>query len=96
MPRPRARGPRLSLLTSHARFPERVCRGARGNRLERVFGRFELGSEPALIANRDRKMSILQDTFERMKNFRPIAERFGKSRRAARHDHELLEIDRRI
>ena len=31
-----------------------------------------------------------------MKNLRGIAKRFGKTRRAARHDHELLKIDRRI
>ncbi len=38
----------------------------------------------------------MQNVFQRVKDFRAIAQRLGKIRRAFRHDHEFLKIDRCI
>jgi len=39
-------------------------------------------------------MSIFQNVFQRVENLRAVPQRFRKIRRTARHDHELLKIDR--
>ena len=66
------------------------------DRFERVFGRFQIRRETAFVADRGGKAAIFQHALQRMKDFRAVAKRFAKSRRAFRHDHEFLEIDRRI
>ena len=68
----------------------------RRNRFERVVSRLQFRRETAFVADRSGEAAILQHALERMKNFRSITQGLGKGRRTLRHDHEFLEIDRRI
>ncbi len=63
---------------------------------KRVLRRLQLRRESAFVADRGRKSPIVQHAFQRVKNFRAVAQRFPERGRAFRHDHEFLEIDRRI
>ena len=68
----------------------------RGDGLERIVGALEVRREAAFVADRGREAAAFEHALERVENLAAGAERFGKGRHAFRHDHELLEIDRRI
>ncbi len=56
----------------------------------------QLRRESAFISNRGGESAFLQDILQGVKNFRPVAQSFRKSRRPFRHDHEFLKIDGRV
>ena len=57
------------------------------------FVRFEIGREPALVADRGRHALGVDQFFQRLENLRAVAQRLAEGRRADRHDHELLHVD---
>ncbi len=61
---------------------------------ERRVGRGEVRGEPALVADIGVVPGISELLAQRMKDLRPHADRLGHIRRADRHDHEFLDVDR--
>ena len=61
---------------------------------ERLFVRFQIGSESAFVANGGGIAALLQNAFQRVEYFHAHAQRFGKLARAVRDDHELLRVHR--
>ena len=68
------------------------------DRLDDQFARFlvaaEIGREAALVADRGRVALALEQLGERVERLGAVAQRLGEARRADRHDHEFLEVDR--
>ncbi len=62
--------------------------------VERVAGAGEVGGEAALVADRGRQALVREALLERVEHLRAPANRLGQRRRADRHDHEFLDVDR--
>ena len=62
--------------------------------LDRLLGRAELWREAALVADAGRHALLVQDVLERMEDLGREAQRFREGVRAARHEHELLHVER--
>ncbi len=62
------------------------------DRIERRSVGRQVGREPPLVANRGVQTLAAQHRLQCMENLRAVAQRFGKTRRADRQDHELLDI----
>src|ERR1700722_1966078 len=60
----------------------------------RLFVRFQIWCEAAFVAHRRRISVFLQHRFQVMENFHAPAQRFAKIRRADRHHHEFLHVNR--
>ena len=81
-----------NLLTKFvARFFHCAC-----DRFQRIFDRAQIGREAAFIADGSGKAARFQHLFQRMKNLGAVTKCLRESRRAFRHDHEFLEINRRV
>ena len=81
-----------NLLTKFvARFFHGAC-----DRFQRIFDRAQIGRETAFVADGSGKAARFQHLFQRMKNLDAVTKRLGESRCAFRHDHEFLEVNRRI
>ena len=63
-------------------------------RLQRRLVGLEVGREAALVADRGVQPALLQRRLERVEDLGARAQPLGEARRADRHDHELLEVDR--
>ena len=62
--------------------------------VERRFGRGQVGGEAALVADVGVEPGLLELALEGVEHFRAPAHRLLEARRAKRHDHEFLEVDR--
>src|SRR5262245_18081289 len=62
--------------------------------LDRVLARREVGREPALVADGRGHPGLLEQLLQRVEDLDRDAQPLGERLRAARHDHELLEVER--
>ena len=62
--------------------------------LERLLVGGQVGREAALVADGGAQAAVVQRLLERVEDLGAHAQAVGERRRAARHDHELLEVDR--
>ena len=62
--------------------------------VERRLGRGQVGREAAFVADVGVEPGLLELALERLEHFRTPAHRLAQARRAERHDHEFLEVDR--
>ena len=53
----------------------------------------QVRGEPAFVADAGRMSGLFQNRPERVEDLGAGPQRFGKRRRAERHDHELLQVD---
>ena len=77
-----------------------VARGEAGSfdrldqQLDRVLVGVEVGREATLVADRGGEALVVQHLLEHVVRLRAPTQRLAERRRADRHDHELLEVDR--
>src|SRR6185437_16950430 len=64
----------------------------RDDQLAGLLVALQLRSEAALVTHRSAQAALVQQSLERLKGFRTIAQRLREARRPMRHDHELLQI----
>ena len=56
--------------------------------------RVQAGRESAFVAHRGRQPLPVEQFLQRVENLRAAAQRIAKARRADRHDHEFLQVER--
>ena len=62
--------------------------------VQRSIRRRQVRREAAFVADIGVVAGLLELALQRVEDLRAAAQRFGKARRAHRHDHEFLEVDR--
>ncbi len=66
---------------------------ARHEHLQGILVGGEVGCEAALVADGRAETAVVQRALQRVEDFCPHAQALREARRAAWHDHELLEVD---
>ena len=61
---------------------------------DRVLVAGEVGREPALVADGRRQAAVVEQAAQRVVRLGAPPQRLREARRADRHDHELLQVDR--
>ena len=61
---------------------------------DRLLARRQVGREAALVAHAGGEATLVQELSEPMEGLGADPQRLGERRRARRHDHELLEVER--
>ena len=66
------------------------------NHAKCVIGTLKVWRKATFVTHGGGKTAIVKDLLERVENFGTVAQRLTQRRRTDRHDHEFLEVDRRV